>query len=154
MTFPVRVSLLVAMSLFVAGCSPFMVSVNEVDKTHLVTGSPTKDEIRAAILEGAELAGWQAKDVGNDKILATYTYSKHRIFIEIDYSDSYYATRYRSSMEMKMFCSERDKKKHQGMKVSGRQNCPGNAKPLYIHKAYKQWVDSLNNSIQSALEFI
>ncbi len=33
---------------------------------------------------------------------------------------------------------------HRNMRVSGQRNCPGYRDPSYIHKGYKEWVDSLN----------
>jgi hypothetical protein len=137
---------------FVIGCSG-MVPLHEVDKSHFVDRSLPKDQVKEAIIEGAETAGWRAKDLGGDMILATYRIRTHMIHVEINYTDTYYATRYKSSNEMKMFCTQRDRDNARNIKVSGRQECPGGI-PLYIHGNYKIWVDSLNAAIQSSLAFM
>ena len=138
-------------TLFSGGCAPFMVPVDAVDSSHFVDASLSKDQVKAAIIEGAENAGWRAKDLGDDKLLASFSFKSHAIHVEIDYTDTYYSTHYKSSYWMKMFCTEQDKKAHQNMIVSGRKDCPGNLPPSYIHKAYKQWVDLLNASIRTSL---
>lgn len=140
------------MVLLVAGCTPFMVPLREVDDSHTINNVLNKDEVRAAIMEGAEAAGWRAKDWGDDKILVSYMHTQHTVHVEIDYSDSFYITRYHSSNHMKMFCTEQDKKNFQAMMVSGRHACPGDRPPAYIHKSYKEWLDQLNQSIQFALD--
>ena len=137
------------MTLFVSGCSG-TVPLYEVDHSHFVDGSLTEDQVKEAIIEGAETAGWLAKDLGGDKILVTYRIRVHTVHVEINYTDTYYATRYKSSNEMKMFCTERDRDKARNIKVSGRQECPGGI-PKYIHGNYKKWVDSLNAAIQNSL---
>lgn len=142
---------ILAMAVVVAGCSPFMVKVREVDTTHDISGALTKDQVREAIMEGAKAAGWRSKNLGGNKILASYTYTQHTVHVEIDYTESSYVTRYRSSVQMKMFCTEEDQKQYRAMVVSGRHTCPGNSPPAYIHKSYKEWTDNLNRSIQFAL---
>ncbi len=137
------------MTLFVAGCSG-MVRLSEVDGQHFVERSLTKDQVKEAIIEGAESAGWIAKDLGSDYILATYRIRSHTIHVNIDFTNSYYITNYKTSNRMKMFCTERDRDNARNLKVSGRQECPGGI-PLYIHGNYKIWVDSLNAAIQSSL---
>ena len=51
------------MTLFVSGCSG-MVPLHEVDESHFVDRSLTEDQVKEAIIEGAETAGWLAKDLG------------------------------------------------------------------------------------------
>lgn len=142
---------ILAVALLVSGCSPFMVQVREVDTTHYISGTHTKEQVRDAIMRGAQAAGWRAKDWEGDKILATYTYTQHTVHVEIDYTESTYVTRYHSSNQMKMFCTEEDQKQHRAMLVSGRHTCPGNSPPAYIHKSYQEWTANLNRSIQRAL---
>ena len=146
-----RVLFILMMTLFIAGCAPFMVSLYEVDDVHLFDGAFTKDQVKEAIIEGADFAGWRAKDVGNDTILVSYLVRIHTVDVEIDYSESFYVTRYKSSSGMKMFCTEKEKIKYRNMIVSGQQDCPGLRKPAYIHKGYKEWMDSLNAAIQNSL---
>ena len=137
------------MTLFVAGCSG-MVPLHKVDESHFVDGSLTEDQVKEAIIQGIEAAGWFAKDLGGDEILATYRIRTHTVHVVINYTDTYYATRYKSSSEMKMFCTQRDRDNARNIKISGRQECPGGI-PMYIHGNYKIWVDSLNASIQREL---
>ena len=126
-----------------------MVKIMNVDDAHRFDKSLTKSQVREAIIEGAELAGWRAKDLGNDEILTTYSIRVHTVHIAITYGDSFYVTRYSSSNGMKMFCSQRDMDKTRDLKVSGAEQCPGNRPPLYIHGNYKKWMDALNTSIQN-----
>jgi len=151
MTSLLRVLFILVILFFAGGCAPFMVPLDEVDSSHAVDGSLSNDQVRDAIIDGAANAGWRTKDLGNDKILASFQFKTHVITVEIDYTASSYATHYESSYWMKMFCTEQDKKKHQNMIVSGQADCPGDRPPAYIHKSYKQWVDSLDRSIQSSL---
>jgi len=137
------------MALFVAGCSG-MVRLSEVDGQHFVDRPLTKDQVKEAIMEGAQAAGWQAKDLGSDFILATYRIRVHTVHVNIDFTNSYYITHYKITNGMKMFCTELDKDTHRNIKVSGRQECPGGI-PMYIHGNYKKWVDSLNAAIQNSL---
>ncbi len=150
MKIPVRLLLILTMTSFVAGCTGSMVRVIDVDDLHVVSSSFTKEQVKEAIMEGAESAGWLAKDLGGDSILATYHIRTHTIQVRIDFINSNYSTQYSSSNGMKMFCSERDKQKNR-LKVSGRQECIGTGVPSYIHGKYKKWVDSLNTAIQNSL---
>ena len=142
-----HVSAALSIVLLLNACTPFMVPLREVDTTHDIYVSRTKDEVREAILEGAQKVGWRAKELGEGTILASYQEKNHSIHLKIDYGLDFYSIRYHSSREMKMFCTESDKKAHRNMKVSGKNNCPGDAAPQYIHKAYKQWVNRLIQSI-------
>ncbi len=151
MTTLLRVLFIMTMTSFIAGCTPFMVPLHQVDDSHVVDRPLTKDQVKDAIMKGAENAGWRAKELENDKILASFNFKTHAINVEIDYTSYSYATRYESSYWMKMFCSKRDMEKHQNMIVSGQKECPGNRPPSYIHKSYKQWMDSLNAAIQDSL---
>jgi hypothetical protein len=151
MTGKLRILLVLVMTFILGACAPFMVPLNEVDGEHMVNQQLTKEQVKEAILEGAENAGWRAKDLEDDKILASFLFKTHAVNVEISYTSSEYLTQYKSSNEMKMFCLEQDKKSHRNMVVSGRKDCPGNQPPKYIHKAYKQWVNSLDSSIQTSL---
>jgi hypothetical protein len=137
--------------LSMTGCTGSMVKIMNVDDYHGIDKSLSKNQVKEGIIEGAELAGWRTKDLGNDEILATYLIRVHVIQIAITYSDSFYVTRYSSSSGMKMFCSQRDRDKTRDLKVSGAEQCPGNRPPMYIHGNYKDWVDSLNVAIQNSL---
>lgn len=144
-----NLSLLIALSM--TGCTGSMVKIMNVDDSHRIDKSLPKSQVREAIIEGAEFAGWRTKDVDDSEILATYTIRVHTIHIAITYGDSFYVTRYSSSSGMKMFCSQRDRDKTRDLKVSGSEQCPGNRPPLYIHGNYKKWMDALNASIRDRI---
>lgn len=147
----VEIILMAVVTIGATGCSSGMVRVTDVDDVHLFGGTLTKAQVAEAVIEGAENAGWQAKDVGNDTILATYFVRVHSVQVEIDVGDDFYVTRYKSSNGMKVFCSEGDKKRHRNMMVTGGQPCPGYRNPLYIHTGYKEWMDALNASIHRSI---
>ncbi len=138
------------MALFVAGCSG-VVPMYEVDKAHTFDPSLTVEQIKEGILEGAQAAGWNAKVLSSGRILTTYRIRVHTVHMEIFYTDAYYQFTYKSSTGMKMFCTEQDRLKARNIKTSGRQNCPGNGAPMYIHANYKKWVDSLDSAIHTSL---
>lgn len=146
-----RLVVAAALAATLLGCTPLTVPVRDVDGVHDVYVSRTKEEVRDAILEGAQASGWRAKEVDDGEILASYFHKSHAVNVDIEYGFDYYAIRYRSSAEMKMFCSEADRRAHQNMKVSGRASCPGDATPAYIHNAYQQWVGRLIREIDLAL---
>jgi hypothetical protein len=125
-----------------------MVTVVDVDGLHLIHKSLTKEQVKEAIIDGAETAGWLTKDIRDGRILATYHVRNHTVHVRIDYINSEYSTSYSSSGGMKVFCSVRDKKTHQlKVTVSGKDRCRTGG-PAYIHGNYKVWVDALNVSIQ------
>jgi len=128
-----------------------MVGLYEVDGPHLVDGALTEEQIKKAILEGADIAGWSTEDLGGNYILATYYIRVHTVQVDISYSESLYSVRYRSSNAMKVDCSELDRNKPRHVIVTGQQQCPGYQAPYYIHGNYKKWVDILNRGIQSSL---
>ena len=146
--------LIVAAAVSFAACAQrpaHWVRLYDVDKVHSIDKSLTKEQITRAVLEGAEDAGWRAKDLGDGRVLATYSVRVHTVNVEITIGDDTYDTRYRSSTGMKVYCSWEDKQKHRSIKVTGRDDCPNQADPAFIHYGYKRWVDSLNNSIRLSL---
>jgi hypothetical protein len=142
-----------AVIVLVIGCSG-MVPMYEVDKSHTIHTigrSLTKLDISEGILQGAQAAGWYAKILPSGRIRATFLMRVHAVHVEIFYTNAYYKLTYKSSDGMKMFCTEQDRLEARNLKISGRQNCPGNGAPMYIHGNYKKWVDSLNMSIHNSL---
>jgi hypothetical protein len=151
----VRTLMLLYGVLLVAGCASggsegALVGLYEVDDSRIIDGTLTISQIKESILQGAKSVGWEAKDQGNDRILAIFHIRTHTIYINIDYSESLYSTRYRSSIGMKMACSRWENKKFK-FKVSGIENCPYDAAPFTIHANYKIWIDRLNAAIQTSL---
>ena len=130
------------------GCSTGWVRVDDFHDVHDVDGALTKPQMVEAIIEGARDAGWRARDLGNDKVLATYAVRVHSVQVEIDVGDGFYVTRYKSSSGMKVFCTQRDRDYLRNMKITGEQQCPGFSSPAYIHSAYETWMNALNASIQ------
>ena len=150
MIIPSRLLFVFAVTLFVSGCSA-MVPLHEVRNSYIVDGSLTKDQLKEAIIKGAQTTDWLTKDLVGDKILATYRIRDHTVHLEISYTDYFYVTRYKATTGMKMFCTVQDKLKDRNIKISGQQGCLGDRAPMYIDGNYKKWVNSLNASIQNSL---
>ena len=138
------------MTLFVAGCSA-MVPLHEVRYSYIVDVSLSKDQLKEAVIKGAQTADWLTKDLVGDKLLAPYRIRDHTVHLEISYTDSFYVTRYKATTGMKMFCTVQDKLKDRNIKISGQHGCLGDRAPMYIDGNYKKWMDSLNASIQNSL---
>ena len=150
MTSLSRLLFVFAITSFVGGCSA-IVPLHEVRNSYIVDGSLTKDQLKEAIIKGAQTADWLTRDLVGDKILATYRIRDHTVDLEISYTDSFYVTRYKATTGMKMFCTVQDKLKARNIKVSGQQECLGDGAPMYIDGNYKKWMDSLNAAIQNSL---
>ena len=143
-----RLATIFAGSVILLGCSTGWVRVDDFHDVHFVDESLTKPQMVEAIIEGARDAGWRARDLGNDTVLATYAVRVHSVQVEIDVGDGFYVTRYKSSSGMKVFCTQRDRDYLRNMKITGEQQCPGFSNPAYIHSAYQTWMNALNASIQ------
>ena len=138
------------LALLLAGCSGQMVSLYETEYSHPVEYDLSKERIREAIFEGSKTAGWVAEDENSSRILATYQIRIHTVNVSIYYSETYYRTLFRSSIAMKMYCSEREKQNNRHI-VSGIRYCPGDRPPTYINANYKLWIDELVAAIDAAL---
>jgi hypothetical protein len=134
----------------VAGCAT-MVAVKDVNETHNIEKQLTKEQVKESILEAAKYARWRVQDLGSGTILATYNVRVHTVEVRIAYTESSYSLYYKSSNEMKMYCTKKDFDKKKGKVVSGIQACPGDMPPYAIHGAYQTWVDDLNHDIQTSL---
>ena len=119
MTGLLRLMFVTLVVLFVAGCARTMVPIYEVDDTYIIGRSLADEQIKEAILEGAQTAGWNAKVLPDEIILAIYRLRNHTVHVEIFYTDKYYALTYKSSSGMKVYCNARDRDKLQNMKISG-----------------------------------
>ena len=150
MTSQLRVCLILTLALLVSACAGSMVQLIDVDGEQFTFKSLPKDQVKEAIMDGAQHAGWSTKDMGQDVILATYHIRVHSVQVRIDFTNYQYSTRYSTSNAMKMFCSERDKESNR-LTVSGQRECLGNGVPTYIHANYKKWSDALSVSIQREL---
>jgi hypothetical protein len=137
--------------MLVAGCATPMVALMDIDETHAIDKPLTKEQVKDSIIEGAKFANWQVKDLNSGTMLATYKIRTHTVNVRIAYTKSSYSLYYKSSNEMKMYCSREDYVKKKEKVVSGIQDCPGGMPPYAIHGAYQTWVDDLNLSIQNSL---
>ena len=137
--------------LLVAGCAIPMVSLKDVNETHFIDKPLTTEQVKESILEGAKYANWKVQDLGSGTMLATYQIRVHIVKVRIAYTESSYNLYYKSSNEMKMYCTKQDFDKKVGKVVSGIQDCPDGMPPYAIHEAYQTWVDELNLDIQTSL---
>ena len=145
-----RILLTLCGILIIAGCSGSMVSLWETELNHPVQDTNSREQVRESILEGAKNAGWETADLSDTTILATYQIKIHTVHVSIYYSEKYYRPKYKSSIAMKMYCTEWEKNKRKYL-VSGIKNCPGDRPPYYINANYKIWIDSLVAAIENSL---
>lgn len=153
MTVKLREIACVAMILLLAGCAN-MIPLADVNDTGTIDGSPSKEQIREAIEEGALNAGWSAKAAKGDRVIASYHIRSHRVIVEISYTDTWYDIEYKNSFGMKIYCTRRARDRGERPKVSGQESCPGHGTPVYIHHAYQQWVNNLKSSIDFSLAYL
>lgn len=152
MTHFTRILVCFSAALWLTGCSK-LVAIDSIPSSGTINRVLSKEQIKTAIEEGAFNAGWIAKDIGNDEIVATYRVRAHTVIVSIKYSEDVYDISYKSSQEMKVQCTEEDHRTARNIIVTGRQSCPGFQEPLYIHENYGQWVSNLKASIDHALTF-
>ncbi len=138
--------------LLIAGCSVPMVSLYRTGYISRIEVSDVfnKEQVREAILNGAKSAGWETQIQGDNNILATYHIRVHTLTVNISYTDEAFNIEYESSTSMKMACSH-DDYINGHYKESGKDKCPQDMPPDYIHINFKTWVDSLRHSIERSL---
>jgi len=147
-----RILIVLSGILLIASCvSVPMVTLHDVKDSHLYKKTLSNEQIKESIVEGAEYAGWVTQDLGNNNILATYRIRAHTVTVKIYYTQKAFTALYESSDLMKIACTRWEYKKGK-YRVSGKDNCPGNQSPAYIHVNYKSWVESLVKSIERSLE--
>ena len=109
----------------------------------------------ATEINGAGAAGWSTEEVSPGLIEATYRIRAHTVTVLISYTEQVYSIDYKTSYEMKVYCTEEDKQERRAKKVtSGGGSCPDVEQPAYIHEKYIEWIDRLNGGINSALHNI
>ncbi|MES2942412.1 MAG: hypothetical protein V4772_06040 [Pseudomonadota bacterium] len=116
-----------AVVLAIAGCGsvPIM-NVNDAVITN-ASGKPMSNaEVRSSIVRAGTALGWQMRDEGSNKLVATLLLRDHSAVVEIPYSSKAYSIKYRSSTNLK---------------ESG-----GN-----IHKNYNGWIQNLTRRINAEL---
>jgi hypothetical protein len=106
-------------------CAPIF-NVSNAATTNASGKTLTNDQIKAAIIRAGAGLGWQMKDEGPGKIVATLLIRKHTAVVEIPYSPSGYSINYLSSVNLD---------------ESGGQ----------IHKNYNGWIQNLTRGINSQL---
>jgi hypothetical protein len=117
-------------TLVLIGCTT--VPIMNVDNAAVPTtsGKPlTKEQVRAAIIRAGGALGWQMKDEGPDKLVATLVLRTHTAVVEIPFSATNYSIKYRSSIDLN---------------ESG-----GN-----IHKNYNGWIQNLHKGINTQLSLV
>jgi len=140
------------MALSLIGCSQ-MVPIDSVNRSGTVDRTLTMDQIRGAIEEGAQNAGWVTKEQGDVQLIASYQVRTHNVVVMINYSEDTYSIDYKSSREMKVQCTDKDYKNSKNIIITGRQSCPGFEDPKYIHGNYQEWITRLKGSIEHSIAF-
>jgi hypothetical protein len=139
------------LAFFAVACTPNLVKVYNVHNEPIPHGL-TQDQVKKAINIGAAVAGWSTEDVSPGSIAATYHIRVHTVTVIISYTEQAYSIDYKSSYEMKVYCTEEDKVEKRSKKVTtGGGSCPGIAQPAYIHENYTAWIEELNRGIRAAL---
>jgi len=141
-----------AMMLSLTGCGQ-MVPIDGVSSSGTVDRTLTTDQVKEAIEDGAQNAGWVTKEQGDGQLVASYQIRRHNVVVMINYSEDTYDIDYKSSREMKVQCTDADYKTSKNIIVTGRQSCPGFADPKYIHGNYQQWITHLKGSIDHSISF-
>lgn len=136
--------------LLIAGCSGQMVRLSETEHIRPINGVSDLEDVREAVLDGIENAGWVVESEGSGIIQATYRIRTHTVHVNVFFTSRTYDIRYSSSISMKMYCTEYDKQSLY-FQVSGNEFCPGNSPPKYLNANYKIWVDSLVSAIEKSL---
>lgn len=142
------------LALFAVACTQNLV------KTYNVHDQPiphelTQDQVRKAIKIGAGVAGWSTEEVSPSSIAATYHIRTHTVTALISYTEQAYSIDYKTSYQMKVYCTEEDKvEKRAKQLTTGGGTCPGVDQPAYIHENYKVWIEQLERGIRSALQNI
>jgi hypothetical protein len=140
------------LALFAVACTPNYIKMYNVHEQP-IPHELTEDQVRRAINIGAGTAGWHTEELTPGSMVATYNIRAHTVKVLISYTEQAYNIDYKTSYEMKVFCTEEDKEEQRKRKITtGGGTCPD--QPAYIHENYKVWVDELNRGISSALQNI
>lgn len=142
------------LALCAVACTPKLVKIYNLHGEP-VPHNLTQDQVRRAINIGAAVAGWSTEDVSPGTIAATYRIRVHTVIVLISYTQQAYNIDYKTSYQMKVYCTEEDKEEKRSKKVTtGGGSCPGVAQPAYIHENYNAWIEELNRGIHAALHNI
>ena len=135
-----------------SGCSG-MIPMYSVDGRS-IERDLSEEEVEKAIKIGAATAGWRTQSVTSGHLLATYNIRAHTVIVDINYATRSYSIDYKSSLEMKIHCTEADFLAHRAVQVTPEDDCPEGHQPAYIHENYKEWVDGLDRAITGAINAV
>lgn len=110
------------------GCGVSM-PIKNVDNAPVTTTSSQnvgEDSVRQAIIRAGSTLGWQVRDAGPNKLIATLNIRTHQAVVEIPYTAKNYSIKYVSSINL----NERDGS---------------------IHKNYNGWISNLTRDIDTQL---
>jgi len=115
------------LALVIAGCRTAPITNVDDAVIPTVAGKTlTQEQVRSAIIRGGGALGWQMKDEGPDKLVATLLIRTHTAVVDIPYSTTSYSIKYRSSINLD---------------ESGGK----------IHSNYNGWIQNLQKSINTQL---
>lgn len=118
-----------AMTVALAGCGVWIKNV-DVSNKGIVSTNPSQPltlmQITAAIQQAGLKRGWQMKEDGPNKIIASHKMSNYSVVVAVSYTESLYNITYVSSENF-------------------------DAKDGKIHRKYATWVINLQRDIDEAL---
>lgn len=138
--------ILIFSAFFLSACGPNFIPIYNLNNNK-ISNELTNDQVKNAIKLGGVTSGWRIDEIEPGHMIGTFIIRGHVVIADIQYTTSSYGITYKNSKNMKIYCSEEDKEAGAPPMVSGRTNC----KAVYIHEAYKIWIDDLNRSIQMSL---
>ena len=113
--------------LVVVGCVPVPIrNVDNAPVTLATSKQPTLTQVRESIVRAGATLGWEMKDDGSNKMIATLNLRKHVAVVEIQYSETTYSIKYLRSTNL-------------------------DAKDGKIHKNYNGWIANLSKEIDVQL---
>ena len=122
-----KIVMALGMALLVAGCNTQpIVNVTDQPVVSTVGKQLTPDQIRNAIVTAGNGLGWVMTPISPGLISGRFVKEDHVAVVDIKYSEKTYSIAYKDSSNLKY-------------------------KKGSIHRAYNEWVATLDRDIQSAL---
>ena len=129
--------------------------VNHIDVPVMTSsGKPvTADQVRDAIVKGAEKKGWAVMRSPTSELLSAklVVRNKHTVAVSIPYSAESYSIKYQDSINMNFKLSDGPKNTASYMQYSDPSRGTPAGTPL-IHPGYNSWVNDLLMSIKEELK--
>jgi hypothetical protein len=119
-------SVLLGAALIGCGGAMPIKNVDNAPITAATSQNVSLSAVRQAILRAGATLGWQMKDAGPNKLIATLNIRTHQAVVEIPYTEKNYSIKYLSSINL----HERDGT---------------------IHKNYNGWISNLTRDIDIQL---